>query len=54
MDRAALDFVLAVVLLGRQPIDEHHLGGHGVAALDVTDVVTLNAPWWAGQLQQLG
>ena len=52
-DAAAADLVLAVVLLGGQPVDEHHLGGHGIAALDVTDVVALDPSRRGGQLQQL-
>ena len=51
---AALNLVFAVVLLGRQAIDEHHLGGHGITALDVADVVALNPARRAGQLEQLG
>mgnify|MGYP001322406303 CR=1 FL=1 len=43
-DAAAADLVFAVVLLGRQAVDEHHLGGHRITALDVADVVALYAP----------
>ena len=50
---AALDPVLAVMLLGRQTVDEHHLRRHGVAALDVADVVPLNAARRVGQIEQL-
>ena len=53
-DAAAADLVFAVVLLGRQAIDEHHLGGHRITALDVADVVTLDAPRWMLELEQLG
>ena len=53
-DRAALNLVFAVVLLGRQTIDKHHLGSHSVAALDMADVVALDAAWGGWQLQQLG
>jgi hypothetical protein len=42
------------VLLGRQAIDEHHLGGHRVAALDVADVVALDPPRRCQQIEQLG
>ena len=42
------------MLLGRQAIDEHHLGGHRITALDVADVEALDAARRRGQLQQLG
>ena len=41
------------MLLGRQSIDEHHLGCDGITALDVTDVVALDSSRWCRQLQQL-
>ena len=50
-DAAAADLVLAVVLLGGQAIDEHHLGGHRVTALNVADVKAFNAPRWGHQIQ---
>ena len=50
-DAAALDPVLAVVLLGRQAVDEHHLGGHRIAALDVADVEPFDAPRRCGQIE---
>ena len=53
-DAAALDPVLAVVLLGWQAIDEHHLGGHRIAALDVADVEAFDAPRRGGEIEQLG
>ena len=53
LDAAAADLVFAVVLLGGQSIDEHHLRGHGIAALDVTDVVALDPSRRRRQLQQL-
>jgi hypothetical protein len=53
-DRAALNAVAAVVLLGRQAINEHHLGSHRIAALDVADVEPFDPPGWHRQLEQLG
>ena len=53
-NRAALNLVFAVVLLCRQPINEDHLGGHRIAALDVADVEALDTPWGMGEVQQLG
>ena len=50
---SAADLVFAVVLLGGQPVDEHHLGGHGIAALDVADVIALNASGRCRQFEQL-
>ena len=53
LDAAAADLVFAVMLLRGQTIDEHHLGGHGIAALDVTDVVALDPSRRRLQFQQL-
>ena len=50
---AAANFVFAVVLLGRKAVDEDHLGCHGIAALDVADVIALDPPRWRRQLQKL-
>ena len=53
-NRTALNFVLAVMLLSRQTVDEYHLGSHRIAALDVTDVIALDAARRIGQFEQLG
>ena len=41
------------MLLGRQSVDKYHLGGHGIAAMDVADVVPLDPTRRGRQLKQL-